>query len=200
MHSDSTLDYYNKNADIYAADTLGVAFHDLQDRFLNYLDSGSLILDFGCGAGRDSKYFTEKGFKVEAIDGSEELVNIARKETGLPVRRMFFEELNEIDRYDAVWACSSILHLNRDELKDVFAKMLKAVKPGGYIYTSFKYGEFEGFRGERYFIDFKEESFKCFLKDFPDAMIEMQWVSGDVRPGREKEMWLNLILKKVQRR
>ena len=192
-----TLDYYNQNANQYANDTLGVSFHDLQDRFLRYLAPGSLILDFGCGAGRDSKYFTEKGFKVEAIDGSEELVKIARKETGLPVRQMYFEELNEYDKYDAIWACSSILHLKRDELKDVFAKMLRAVKPGGYIYTSFKCSEFEGFRVERYFTDFTEETFAAFLRDFPEISIVEKWVSGDVRPGRGSEQWLNLILSKL---
>ncbi len=191
-----TLDYYNQNADLYAADTLGVSFHDLQDCFLKYLEPGSLILDFGCGAGRDSKYFAEKGFKVEAIDGSAELVKIARKETGLPVRQMYFEELDEDSKYDAIWACSSILHLKKDELKGVFAKMFRAVKPRGYIYTSFKCSEFEGFRGERYFTDFTEETFAAFLKDFPEASIVEKWVSGDVRPGRGSEQWLNLILRR----
>ena len=89
-----------------------------------YQSTKDIVLGF-------SPYFAEKGFKVEAIDGSEELVKIARKETGLPVRQMYFEELDEDSKYDAIWACSSILHLKKDELKGVFAKMLRAVKHRG---------------------------------------------------------------------
>ena len=63
-------------------------------------------------------------------------------------------------------------------------------------YTSFKCSEFEGFRGERYFTDFTEETFAVFLRDFPEASIVEKWVSGDVRPGRENEQWLNLILRR----
>ena len=49
-----------------------VEFHSVQDKFLSYLSAGSYILDFGCGSGRDSKYFLEKGYRVDAVDGSEE--------------------------------------------------------------------------------------------------------------------------------
>ena len=42
----------------------------------------------------------------------------------------------------------------KKELKEVFKKMLTALKPGGRIYTSFKYGEYEGERNGRYFTDF----------------------------------------------
>ena len=40
--------------------TKSVEFHSVQDKFLSYLSDGSYILDFGCGSGRDSKYFLEK--------------------------------------------------------------------------------------------------------------------------------------------
>ena len=58
------------------------------------------------------------------------------------------------EKYDGIWACASILHLPKKELKEVFKKMLTALKPGGRIYTSFKYGEYEGERNGRYFTDF----------------------------------------------
>lgn len=57
---------------------------------------------------------------------------------------MLFQELDEIEKYDGIWACSSILHLTQNELKTVFGKMVKALKRDGIIYTSFKYGNFEG--------------------------------------------------------
>lgn len=192
-----TLDYYNKNANAYTDNTIDVDFTDVQNRFIALLSPGNMILDFGCGSGRDTKYFLSKGFKVDAIDGSGKLCKIASRNTGIPVKQMLFSELNENERYDGIWACASILHLPKSELKSVFGKMIRAVKPGGYIYTSFKYGEFEGYRNERYFTDLTEKSFQEFVKDYPAISIVEEWVSSDVRPGRGNEKWLNIILQKL---
>ena len=68
------------------------------------------VLDFGCGSGRDTKYFLEHGMHVEATDGSEELCRIASDYAGIPVKRMLFQELKETEKYAGIWACSSILH------------------------------------------------------------------------------------------
>lgn len=191
-----TIDYYEANAALFANDTKNVGFTEVQDRFLTKLRPGACILDFGCGSGRDTKYFLEKGYQVIAIDGSEELCKIASNNTGVSVRQMLFSELNDIEKYDGIWACASILHLPKTELKDVFEKMIRAVKDSGYIYTSFKYGEFEGYRNERYYTDFTEDSFGSFLGELKHIESEDCWVSTDVRPGRGDEKWLNLILRK----
>ena len=190
-----TLDYYNKNADNFVANTISVDFKSTQNRFLNKIQ-GKRILDFGCGSGRDTKYFLKKGYEVEAIDGSEELCKAASKYTGIQVRQMLFQELGEQNRYDGIWACSSILHLSKDELRIVFPKMLDALCSNGIIYTSFKYGEFEGERNGRFFTDFTIETFSEFISDIDNIKMEEDWITGDVRPGRGEEKWLNLILRK----
>lgn len=192
-----TIGFYNTHADDFAKSTAFVDFHEVQDKFLSYLAKGAKILDFGCGAGRDAKYFAEKGMDVTAVDGSEELCKVAKELSGVPVRQMYFEDLSDVEVYDGIWACSSILHLKKEELKEVLPKMIRAVKPGGYIYTSFKYGDFEGYRNERYFTDFTEESFRGFLAEFTGVEPVEQWVSADVRPGRSDEKWLNLIIRKT---
>ncbi len=196
MKKDSTLDFYNKNASYFSDGTLSVDFSEIQDKFLSYFPIGSLILDFGCGSGRDTLYFLNKGMKVEAIDGSKALCQIASKNTGITVKHMLFQELNEKEQYDGIWACASILHLPKDELKDVLEKMIYSLKYGGYIYASFKYGESEGYRGERYFTDFTENTFKEFVSDLQALSVIDQKVTSDVRPGRENEKWLNLIMQK----
>ena len=154
------------------------------------------ILDFGCGSGRDSKYFLEKGYRVDAVDGSEEICKITREYVKIEVKKMLFSELSFVNKYEGIWACSSILHLSKDELQDVLYKMMRALKKEGYIYTSFKYGEYEGYREERYYTDFTENSFAAFIKDFSEIKIVECWISKDVRPGRSEEKWLNLILQK----
>ena len=193
---DRTIDYYENNADAFAAGTKDVVFTEIQDRFLSFIPAGGTILDFGCGSGRDTKLFLERGYKVDAVDGSEKLCEIASRATGTKVIKMLFSELDENEKYDGIWACASILHLQKDELKNVFGKMIRAVKPGGYIYASFKYGAFEGYRNERYFTDFTEESFREFIRDLPIIVIIEEWVSADVRPDRGDEKWLNLILQR----
>ena len=191
-----TLNYYNENAEEFIASTINVDFTSVQDKFLNKLASSSSILDFGCGAGRDTKYFLEKGYMVEAIDGSEELCKLASEYTGIEVKRMFFQELHDVEKYDGIWACSSILHLPYEELVEVMKKMKVALKDTGTIYTSFKYGSFEGVRNSRYFIDMTEESLEKLIQDVGGLGVEGMWVTSDVRPGRGEEKWLNLFLRK----
>lgn len=193
---DNTLKYYEENANQFVQGTVSVDFKQTQDKFLGKLKIGDSILDFGCGSGRDTKYFADKGFQVEATDGSLELCKLASEHTGIPVRQMLFEELNELEKYDGIWACSSILHLSKDALAKVLKKMADALKGKGVIYTSFKYGEFEGERNGRYFTDFTIETFKEYLQGIPELQMEEYWITSDVRPERGEEKWLNLILRK----
>lgn len=191
-----TLNYYAENTADFAVGTVNVDFSSIQKRFLTRLQPGASILDFGCGSGRDTKAFLAWGYRVTAIDGSQELCAIASANTGLPVRQMLFDELNDVEDYDGIWACASILHVPSAELPDIFRRMITALKPGGIIYTSFKYGTFEGERNGRRFTDFTEETFAAFLKQFPELTTEDQWISTDVRPGQSNEKWLNVILGK----
>ena len=194
--TNKTLNYYDENAISFSESTLHVNFTETQQAFLNCLPSNAHILDFGCGAGRDTRYFLERGCLVTAVDGSEALCKIASEYTGISVKQMLFQNLDEIEKYDGIWACASILHLKKTELSNVLVKMKKALKQQGIIYTSFKYGDYEGMRNGRYFTDFTEESFINFMEDVDEIVIEKTWVTGDVRAGRGDERWLNLILRK----
>ena len=191
-----TIEYYNENVSKFVNDTQDVVFCATQDLFLSYLNEGNSILDLGCGSGRDTKYFLSKGYKVDATDGSEEICKVASDYTGINVKCLLFNELDEIDKYDGIWACASILHLDRDDLIDVFNRIARALKDNGILYTSFKYSEFEGMRNGRYFTDFTIESFNEFQTNIPEFIIEKKWITRDVRAGREDEKWLNLIMRK----
>ena len=132
---DKTLEYYAQNAEKFASDTAAVDFTATQNRFLSKLAPGATILDFGCGSGRDTKAFLDRGYNVTAVDGSPELCVIASVYTGIPVWQMLFQKLNEHEVYDGIWACASILHVQTIELSDVFHRMITSLKPGGIIYT-----------------------------------------------------------------
>lgn len=192
-----TLQYYDRNAREFINNTATVDFTATQTRFVSKLEKGSHILDFGCGSGRDTNYFLSQGYQVTATDGSVELCKLAGEYTGISVKHMMFQELEEKEVYDGIWACSSILHLPFPELNDVFQRITAALKKEGILYTSFKYGNYEGERNGRYFTDMTEDRFSDFLKNIKGLELEEQWVTSDVRPGRGDEKWLNIILRKI---
>ena len=190
-----TLDYYNHHAQSFISTTVSVNFKAVQDKFI-YALNGPEVLDFGCGSGRDTKYFLESGLQVTAVDGSEEMCRYASEFIGIQVQNMLFQDLDAQNQYDGIWACSSILHLPKSELHMVLSKMADALRDDGIIYTSFKYGDFEGERNGRYFTDFTMETFTDFIKDLEKIRMETYWITTDVRPGRGEEKWLNVMLRK----
>ena len=196
--TDPTLRYYEDHAEEFTANTIDADMKDIRSRFLSHLPAGARILDFGCGSGRDSKYFLSKGYEVEACDGSREMVRIASQTAGIPVRRMLFEELDEVKRYDGIFACASLLHVPYAQLPAILAKIERALKDDGTVYASFKYGTFEGERGGRYFTDMTGERFgECLAAAGGRLKVVQSRITGDVRPGRGSEKWLNVILRKA---
>lgn len=191
-----TIQYYDQNATDFVENTRNVDFHVIQDEFLRKLPEGAAILDLGCGSGRDTKYFLEHGYQVNAIDGSAELCALASEYTGIPVRCLLFQEWNEREVYDGIWACSSLLHLSYGELDEVLYRIENALRPQGILYMSFKHGVFEGERNDRYFLDFTEEKMDQLLKNHTGLRLLRSFYTEDVRPDR-KEEWLNLFLQKI---
>ncbi len=194
--NEETLNYYEKNADEFVKNTINADMGFNRGKFLSRIPKQGNVLDFGCGSGRDTKIFLEMGYEVEAADGCRELCDMAARYTGIPVRQMDFLELDEREKYDGIWACASILHLPYGELKTALAKMEAALKENGVIYTSFKYGDFEGERNGRYFTDMTEDSVKRLVEEIHGVSVEELWVTADVREGREGERWVNMILRK----
>ncbi len=128
MKECKTINYYNSNAKEFVSGTVSVDFESIQKKFTDRLPEKSVILDFGCGSGRDTKYFMSEGYQVDAVDGSIELCRLAREYTGMEVENIYFDELAQVEKYDGIRACSSMLHLPLDDLTDVMSKMIIALK------------------------------------------------------------------------
>jgi len=56
-------------------------------RLINNLNPSSLVLEFGCGYGRDSKALLDQGHKVEAIDSSEIAIREAQASLGKHIKK-----------------------------------------------------------------------------------------------------------------
>lgn len=190
-----TLNYYQDNSQAFFDSTVNADVMPLYEHFVKYVPVGGKVLDFGCGSGRDTKYFLESGFSVDAIDGSEKLCQMASEYTGVDVKCMDFMSLDSFEEYDAVWACASILHVGLESLPIVLEKMKRALKPSGVMYISFKYGDFEGVRDERFFTDMTSERFSKLVSDIGGLITIEEWFSEDVRPDKNVR-WYNTILRK----
>ncbi len=139
---DDTLQFYRRNAEAYAA--WAKAPSTRLKGFLALLPPGGSILELGCGAGNHSAEMLAAGFKLRATDGSPEMAGIASRRLGHPVEAMLFDQLDDHDAYDGVWASACLLHVPRDELAAILGRIHRALKPGGLFYASYKLGEGDG--------------------------------------------------------
>lgn len=195
--TDATIAYYNQNAGQYRQSTFDVDMRSLYGPFLQAVRPGGHILDAGCGPGRDALHFLRQGYTVSAFDASDRMAALASQVTGLPVQTARFEDLDAAECYDAVWACASLLHVPAAALDDVLERLTRALKPGGVLYISFKYGSGEEIRDGRRFNHQTEASLTARLGSHPRLQITRLWQSADVRPERSHECWLNALCQKT---
>lgn len=190
-----TIDYYNKYAEEFVSSILHVDMGGLYQPFTELLPQSAKILDLGCGSGRDTLAFKNKGYQVDAMDYSVELIKKATEFTGIQVKYQSFYDLSEVAVYDGIWACASLLHCERNRLAEVLQKMLCALKSNGVIYMSFKYGDSDREKDGREFTDLNERQAEELLAQFDHVSLAQQWLTVDKRSDRIEE-WLNLIIRK----
>ncbi|MGE6981206.1 class I SAM-dependent methyltransferase [Kluyvera intermedia] len=190
-----TLEYYQLHAQDFFSATVNVDMASLYAPFLERIPAGGRILDAGCGSGRDSKAFLQRGYAVEAFDATAEMVALATQHTGLPVRQMTFSDVDVTARYDGIWCCASLLHVRMQALPEAMERLAQALKPDGVWYVSFKYGDGERIKEGRHFTDLNEQALEALLTPLTDITLIRHWITEDKRPERT-EMWLNALLVK----
>lgn len=190
-----TLEYYQRHAQDFFSATVNVDMASLYAPFLERIPAGGRILDAGCGSGRDSKAFLQRGYAVEAFDATAEMVALATQHTGLPVRQITFSDVDVTERYDGIWCCASLLHVRMQALPEAMERLAQALKPDGVWYVSFKYGDGERIKEGRHFTDLNEQALEALLTPLTDITLIRHWITEDKRPERT-EMWLNALLVK----
>jgi SAM-dependent methyltransferase len=138
----ATLAFYEREARVYTAQPSDGRFPWLTP-FLDALAPGAAILELGCGGGRDAEEMIRRGFRVTPTDGSPAMAAEAERRLGRPVRVMPFDALDADADHDAVWANASLLHADAASLPEIFARVRRALRPGGRFFASFKQGEGE---------------------------------------------------------
>ncbi|CAN7457835.1 class I SAM-dependent methyltransferase [Pararhizobium sp. LjRoot235] len=145
------MNFYAAEAETYSLHARGATSKRL-DPFLATLPAGAKILELGCGGGQDSLVMLTRGFDVTSTDGSPEMARQAERLLGRPVTVLPFDQLEQADIYQGIWANACLLHVPRPKLALVLARIHRALKPGGVFYASFKAGAAEGRdRFQRYY-------------------------------------------------
>ncbi|MBA6383650.1 class I SAM-dependent methyltransferase [Colwellia sp. BRX10-6] len=188
-----TIQFYQDNADDFFEGTVNVDMSNIYQHFTKDLNKDSLILDAGCGSGRDTKAFIDMGYSVEAFDASSELVSRASRHTGIVVKNALFNDVDSVEKYDAIWCCASLLHVPEIELPATVSRLAKALKVNGIWYVSFKYGDKQREKGGRSFTDINEQRLIDLVATLINIDISSTWITEDNRPDRN-EKWLNAIL------
>ena len=192
------IEYYNKYASKIFEETVEEEVAEkFRDEFLSYLDEGDAILDLGCGSGRDSLDFYERGYDVTPLDGAEEMCRLAEVHTDLEVLCEKYEDMDFDDAFEGVWAREAFIHVPKDEIAGVLQKVREALTRKGVFYTCVSEGEFEGFSGELYYSDYEKEELEEILTDCGFKVLEIWEVrDDDVRRGYEGKGWIHVLAQK----
>jgi SAM-dependent methyltransferase len=193
-----SIEYYNRHASDYYENTVELSMGEYLERFMELIPDGAAVLDLGCGSGRDSLYLLEQGYDVTALDGSEELCELAKIHIGQEVLHLTYNEIDFDEVFDGIWASASLIHLDNDELDQVMNRLLKSLKPGGVIYMSFRYGDFSGMEEERYFHDYGVHSLRDLISKYDELELIDMIKSEDFRPEKKGKYWISTFVRKVQ--
>ena len=186
--------YYENHAGQFFNDTIAVDMSPLYARFLPHIPAGGHILDAGCGSCRDTRAFLALGYRVTAFDASPSLAALAEQHVGHPVQVLRLQDLAWHQTFDGIWACASLVHVPAAELPEALRRLALALRSQGALYASFKYGRGERDHQGRRFSDLDEPGLQALLDQVRDLRELETWSTGDLRPGRTSERWLNTLL------
>ncbi|BAU75598.1 class I SAM-dependent methyltransferase [Metapseudomonas furukawaii] len=194
----TTLDDYERNADEFRE---GTRDHDVSQNIAALLrhirgEAPFVILDFGCGPGRDLAAFARLGHRAIGLDGTARFVAMARADSGCEVWQQNFLALDlPAEHFDGIFANASLFHVPRQELPRVLAELRDALKPGGVLFSSNPRGQNdEGWSGNRYGAWHDYESWKALLEAAGFEALEHYY--RPVGLPREQQPWLASLWRK----
>lgn len=197
--SELTLAHYDRNAEAFWS---GTHDHDVSQNInalLRYIEAPEpyVILDFGCGPGRDLKTFVSLGHRAVGLDGSARFVEIARRNSGAEVWHQDFLALDlPAEHFDGVFANASLFHVPTQELPRVLGELHRALKPGGVLFSSNPRGHNEEtWNGQRYGAYHDLESWRALV-----TAARFTELTHYYRPEglpREQQPWLATVFRRI---
>ena len=163
--------------------------------------NGKIIIDVGSGHGRDTKYFSGKGFTSIGLDLSVELTRIARKVSWsssfllADMRHLPFRD----KAANGLWVCASFHHLPRNCAPSTLSEFYRVLTSAGVIHLSVKKGDFVGFEDNnryqgkpRYYSFYEEEQVTTMLSESGFCIFSQ---TESLQELYERK-WINIVAKK----
>lgn len=167
-YDDSAAGYRDSTADLPDAVATAIS------RFSGAVSPGARVLEIGSGPGRDAALLEGAGLRVRRTDVTPAFVEMMRAD-GYDADRVdpLSDDLADPAApgtpYDAVWANACLLHVDRDDLPTVVARLADATRPGGLLYASLKEGDGESWSvhghvsSPRHFTYWREDPLRAVL-------------------------------------
>ncbi|MDP9000136.1 MAG: class I SAM-dependent methyltransferase [Myxococcota bacterium] len=196
--STRTIGHYDESAESFYEATRDHDVSQNYDALLGAIRGAPpfVLLDFGCGPGRDLAYFRSLGHEAVGLDGSESFVRMARETTGCSVLHQNFLRLTlPVAHYDGVFANASLFHVPLQELPKVLGTLWMALKTDGVLFCSNPHGnDTEDFSGRRFGAFLTLETWRAHL-----VRARFDEIAHYYRPAgrpREEQPWLASIWRK----
>ena len=179
----------------------GTKDHDVTQNYNAFLSALTTkekltILDFGCGPGRDLKYFSDLGHMAIGLDGSPEFCDMARQHSQCEVWNQNFLNLKlPSSQFDGIFANASLFHIPKENLKNTLSIFHKSLKPRGVLFMSNPRGQGEFFDGSRFGNYMQFEEYGNFLSESHFEILTHYY-----RPAgqpRENQPWLAIVSRKL---
>jgi 2-polyprenyl-3-methyl-5-hydroxy-6-metoxy-1,4-benzoquinol methylase len=188
--------YYELHADNYARSTVGLDMSSVYEIFLAEIRPGAHIADAGCGSGRDTKMFLQKGYRVTAFDASPRMAHVASIYAGHNCGVLRFQDIKWKQEFDAIWACASLLHVPKREMRYVLRRLITALRPSGVMYASFIEGEEERIAADsRLYNSYTHDSFKELFERIGGISRITSWKSDENALPANRAPWLNFLIR-----
>ena len=192
------LKTYDICSKIYIEYTENKLFQFQLTKFASMLPDKGKVLDAGCGIGRDSKYLSEDGFDVIAIDISESMLEEAKKRE-VKALKMDMNSLKfDKDSFDGIWCMASFSDIPKSDSKKVLKQFYKVLKPKGVLYLAVKEGEGEKLiKKEKYNNNLRFYSYYT-QKELTTLLTEHNFeICSEITAKDNENTWVEIFARKL---
>ena len=193
-----TVDTYNKHISDYKELMSKEAKDTNLDLFMKMIVTKGKVLDLGCGTGSASLSLLKRGFAPFPIDASQEMIKAAESLLKIKARNISFDEIDEHNFYDAIWANFSLLHIRKNKFSDILKQLFFALKEEGILFFSLKRGVGESRDKLGRFYSYYEKSEVEKLLEKASFRTKTFSEGASIGLAGEKEDWMGFFCEKIR--
>lgn len=136
----STINYYEKNANLLINRYESADVSEVQILLLQTFTNKSNLLEIGCGSGRDASFMIRNNYDVIAIDGSQNMIEEAKKIHPELSEKLLHKTLpNDLYfniSFDGIYSIATLMHLSKNDLEKTISRIYDLLNQNGKFLMS----------------------------------------------------------------